>query len=271
MKKKKAVWIEVGRKPACLAEAIRTIHFNCFIHLKKASRTWSFCNPLLREMTSQSSTLLLQSLKAQGWYGDSCLVWGACCNWFPSMGHIKSRQTGKRWWYSVAWWSWDQYVIQLAQLNSFWGEIAGFCWQCFSCMDAISGDGLYAMLWHLLLLKWITERSAVQPVQHGMCCLALWLSKGHLTGINAGRKRSWQELAPDSACGLFWVLFSSLLGSLYLCVQHALSDTTAACPQHWAVWADHKIVTDLNTKLLCDIPSGLECKIQSWKVTYEDS
>lgn len=219
MKKKKAVWIEVGRKPACLAEAIRTIHFNYFIHLKKASRTWSFCNPLLREMTSQSSTLLLQSSKAQGWCGDAYLVWGTCCTWFPYMGHIKSRRTGKRWWYSVAWWSWYQYVIQLAQLNSFWGEIAGFCWQRFSCMDAISGDGLYAMLWHLLLLRWITARSAVQ--QHAMCCLALRLSKGHLTGKDQCREE--EILARTCPWQRLWIIFESCFPpcwEVFICVYN---------------------------------------------------
>lgn len=210
-----------GRKPACLAEAIRAIHFNYFIHLKKVSRTWSFCNPLLSEMTSESSTLLLQSSKAQAWCGDSCLVWGACCAWFPSTGHIKSRQTGKGRWCSVAWWSWDQYEIQLAQFNSFWGKIAEFCWLLFSCIDAISGDGLYTMLRHLLLLRWITARSAVQPVQHGMCCLALRLSKGHLTGKDQCREE--EILARTCPWQCLWIIFESCFPpcwEVFICVYN---------------------------------------------------
>lgn len=38
MKKKKAMRINAGRKPACLADVIRTIDFNYLIHPKKASR-----------------------------------------------------------------------------------------------------------------------------------------------------------------------------------------------------------------------------------------
>lgn len=227
----------------------------------------------------------LQSTEEQD--TQSCLVWVCAVPDSPPRGRLKVvKQAGVD--HSTAWWSWDQYVLQLSQFNSSQGKN--------------SWVPLAALFLHRSLLWWWSLRpvvalTAAKVNNYKVCCTTSWVPYVLLSPVGLWRSppnwqgvtgKDWQgdgspckvtqgggdpgmNLPLTVSVDYFWVLFSSLLGSLYLCVQYAFRDTTAACPQYWSVWADHKIVIDVNTKLLCDIPWGLGCKIQSWKVTYEDS
>lgn len=104
---------------------------------------------------------------------------------------------------------------------------AVFRWLLFSCTDAVAGDGLCTLLWHLMLLRWITTRSVIQPVEYGTCYSALWVSKGHLlTGKDQRREEEilawtcpWQclRIISESCFPPCWEVF--------ICVYNMRSGT----------------------------------------------
>lgn len=58
------------------------------------------------------------------------------------------------------------------------GKTAGFCWLLFSCTDT-----LWWCLHPVVALTAATVnsyKSAIQPVEYGTCCSALWVTKCHL-------------------------------------------------------------------------------------------
>lgn len=141
MKKKKAVWLGVGREPACLAEAIRAVHFNYLIHLKKTSRIWSLCNLLLSELPSEPWLGLSRAQRHTGLCGGWCLV------------GVRTAPCRTAWRQSARRGMIFSCVEEVGPLHASAGpvqQLPGQKWMgsagCFSPADALSGDSLCATL-----------------------------------------------------------------------------------------------------------------------------